>query len=190
MIIECLLSTLSPDGFVNFAPTGVELADTQVKLEIYHGSDTHANLERTGRGVINITDDILAIVKATVSDPRLPVFPTDPPGGFVYENTCRYAFFEINEHRKKVPLSYFKGQIISDGRVRECGGLNRARHLLLEAAVNTSRIGIRYSATEVLDYLNAQLKLIMKTGGEREQEACVFLKKYLKKKITGEVLSK
>jgi hypothetical protein len=181
MIIECLLSTLSPEGSVNFAPAGVVMAGKGVSLEIYRGSDTHANLERSGKGVINITDDILAIVKATVSDPQLPVFSTDPPGGFVYENTCRYAFFEINEQKEELYLSYFQGLIISEGRLRECGGFNRARHLLLETAVNVSRIGIKYSVTEVLKSLNAQKNIIIKTGGEKEREAYFFLKEFLEK---------
>jgi hypothetical protein len=51
----------------------------------------------------------------------------------------------------------------------------------LETAVNVSRIGIKYSVTEVLKSLNAQKNIIIKTGGEKEREAYFFLKEFLEK---------
>ena len=84
MIIESIISTLSKDGKVNFAPIGIHIADDihnlsevkEIELRLYKGSQTFSNLYSTSEGVVNYTDDILAFVETALFSQELTNSPS------------------------------------------------------------------------------------------------------------------
>ena len=59
MILETIVATVDREGRPNFAPMGIELDGGTVLLRPFRGSITRDNLEASGEGVVNFTDNVL-----------------------------------------------------------------------------------------------------------------------------------
>ena len=74
MIIETIVTSMAPDGAINFAPMGVEWGEDTLVLKPFLETTTFRNVRATGvAAVVNLTDDVDAVRAGRRS--RSPQFP-------------------------------------------------------------------------------------------------------------------
>ncbi|HJT78949.1 MAG TPA: DUF447 domain-containing protein, partial [Gemmataceae bacterium] len=74
MILEGIVTTLSPDGALNVAPMGPHVTPGMERflLRPFPTSQTYRNLTAHGEGVLHVTDDVLLLARAALG-------PVEPP---------------------------------------------------------------------------------------------------------------
>ena len=75
MIIETIVTSLAPDGEVNFAPMGVEWGEDTLVLKPFLETTTFRNLSGARAAVVNLTDDVMLFAQGAISSPRFPAGP-------------------------------------------------------------------------------------------------------------------
>jgi hypothetical protein len=181
MILEGVVTSVSPAGVVNVRPMGpaVEPAMKRFVLRPFRTSQTYRNLLAHGEGVLHVTDDVLLLAKAAVN--RLeapPLRPAERVRGWVLCDACRYYEFRIVSRDDSGERSRLEAEVVRAGRLRDFFGFNRGKHAVLEAAILATR-----TALLPLDEIEAEYRklavLVEKTGGAAEHEAFTFLQTYL-----------
>ena len=71
VILEGIVTTLSPDGTLNVAPMGpqVEPDDAPVRPPAVPDLDDLPNLKARGEGVLHVTDDVLLLARTAIGAP-------------------------------------------------------------------------------------------------------------------------
>src|SRR4051794_8279835 len=97
MILEGIVTTLSPDGRVNVAPMGphVDPGLERFVLRPFRTAQTYRNLKAHGEGVLHVTDDVLLLARGALGPVEPPFFPATCVHGFVLRDTCRYYEFRV-----------------------------------------------------------------------------------------------
>ncbi len=182
MILEGVVTTLSPDGLPHVAPMGptVDAEMRRLLLRPFPTSQTYRNLKQHGEGVLHVTDDVLLLARAALGrlDPPPETFPAAHVRGFVLAGACRYFEFRvtrIDDSRERVHL---EAEVVHAGRLRDFFGFNRAKHAVVEAAILATRTNFL-----PLDDVEAEYRklavLVEKTGGEQERAAFAFLQEHV-----------
>src|SRR3954471_11231301 len=110
MILEGMVTTVSPEGRVNIAPMGprVDTAMERFLLRPFPTSQTYRNLKAHGQGVLHVTDDVLLLAQAAVGQaPQPPSRPAERVAGFVLTGACRFYEFVVramDESRERVQI--------------------------------------------------------------------------------------
>lgn len=189
MILETILSSISADGIVNFAPIGLHIPDTDLErcpvkrivFHLYPGSQTYENLKATGQGVINFTDDVLVFVEtALYSDcpPSVPSQKVRPPS-MAHARTIWE--FTVTRFDPSTEPAFLEGKIEHREQRGGFAGFCRAQGAVLEAAIAATRwqwlpIG------KIIDPWPVWLEVVEKTGGNREREAFNKVSSFLAEK--------
>src|SRR5262245_27778820 len=102
MILEGIVTTLSPLGAVNIAPMGPSLfppfvltVGTRFELRPYQTAHTYANLKGHAEGVLHVHDDVLLLAQAAVGEikPLPDLLPAYLVRGRILSEACRaYEF--------------------------------------------------------------------------------------------------
>jgi hypothetical protein len=180
MIIESILTTMDPDGNVNFAPMGVEWGDEEIIIKPYKETTTYPNLKATGVAVINLTDNVLYIARGAISKPQFPWHDAEVVRGAVLEDACSWREVEVADSDESGDRTRFTTRVVHHGFKREFLGFNRARHAVLEAAILATRI--RFLPFEHIASEFERLQVIVdKTAGPAEREAMQLLTEHLKR---------
>ncbi len=174
MILEGLVTTLSPTGEVNLAPMGPIVAPdfSSFVLRPFQSSTTYRNLCGVRSGVLHVTDDVLLIAQAALN--RLPQTPKTSPAahvtGRVLADCCRWFEFVVDSIDDRAERTEIAARVVHTGRKRDFFGFNRAKHAVLEATILATRLHLlpRESITAELDRLRP---LVEKTAGPQEQAA-------------------
>src|SRR5688572_31328277 len=120
MILEGIVTTVSPDGAVNVAPMGpqVEVNFDRFVLRPYRTAQTYRNLKAHGEGVLHVTDDVLLLAQAAVGrpDPFPPLFPAARVRGVVLGDACRYAEFRVAGCEDRGERAAFEVEVLHVGR--------------------------------------------------------------------------
>ena len=95
MIIESIVTTMDPEGRVNFAPMGVEWGEETIVVKPFLETTTFRNLRDTGAAVVNLTDDVLLFARAAISNPQYPATPAVRVRGAVLEAACSWRELEV-----------------------------------------------------------------------------------------------
>jgi hypothetical protein len=184
MILEGVVTTVSPAGRVNVAPMGPRLlgdpyAEPQrFVLRPYRTAQTCANLLAHGEGVLHVTDDVLLLATAALGepDPPPPMRPAAVVRGWVLADACRWYEFRVTSCDDGAERVQLEAEVVHAGRGRDFFGLNRALFAVVEAAILATR-----TAFLPMDEIQAEFRklavLVEKTGGAREREAFAFLQK-------------
>jgi hypothetical protein len=181
MILEGVVTTVSPAGVVNVKPMGpaVEPDMQRFVLRPFRTSQTYRNLVAHGEGVLHVTDDVVLLAKAAVN--RLeapPLRPAEHVAGWVLCDACRYYEFRLLSRDDSGERSRLEAEVVHVGRLRDFFGFNRAKHAVLEAAILATR-----TALLPMDDIQAEYRklavLVDKTGGTAERHAFAFLQAYL-----------
>ena len=75
MIIETIVTTVSPSGDPHFAAMGVLWGDDRLTIRPYLNTRTYRNLTASREAVVNVTDDVLLFVKSALTHEPLPSAP-------------------------------------------------------------------------------------------------------------------
>ena len=181
MILEGVVTTVSPDGAVNVAPMGprVDEAMRRFTLRPFNTSQTYLNLRAHGEGVLHITDDVLLIAQAAVGrlDPP-PLVPATRVRGWTLADCCRWFEFRVISMDDRQERVTIEAEVVERGWVRDFFGFNRAKHAVLEAAILATRVAILPRA-EIDADMKRLAVIVDKTAGPREKAAFQFLVEHL-----------
>src|SRR2546429_9746528 len=99
MILEGIVTTVSPEGAVNIAPMGPHIGAgmDHFLLRPFRTAQTYHNLRAHGEGVLHVTDDVLLLARAALGpvDPPPILVPAAKVRGFVLQDACRAYEFQV-----------------------------------------------------------------------------------------------
>jgi hypothetical protein len=182
LIVESIVTTISPEGRCNFAPMGVEWGDDRIVLKPFLETTTFRNVQASGVAVVNLTDDVLLIAQSAIGNPVFPATPASVVNGVVLEAACSWREVEVVSLDASPPRSRIEMRVVHRGIRREFVGFNRARHAVLEAAILATRVHL-LPAAQIQDELRRLQVLVDKTAGPREQEAWALVGRYIESKL-------
>ncbi len=182
MILEGIVTTISPAGEVNIAPMGprVEAAMDRFVLRPYRTAQTYRNLKAHGEGVFHVTDDVLLLAKAALRamEPPPAMLPARHVRGYILHDTCRYYEFRVKSLDDREERVRIDVEVVHSERLRDFFGFNRAKHAVVEAAILATRTA--FLPREEIDAEFRRLAVIVdKTGGAHEHAAFEFLRRRL-----------
>ncbi len=178
MILEGIVTTLSPEGIPNLAPMGPKVEDESLRrfiLRPYRTSTTYLNLRERGEGVLHVTDDVLTLARAAIETVKDASYrPAEAVAGVIWLGACRYHEFRVISLDDREARTTILAETVAWGHLREMFGLNRAKHAVVEAAILATRIDILQMEEILLDYAKLRI-LVEKTGGPAEHRAFQLL---------------
>ncbi len=184
MILEGIVTTVSPDGVLNVAPMGPRVGASMERfvLQPFQTAQTYRNLRAHGEGVLHVTDDVLLLARAAVGtlDPPPAVDPAEQVRGYVLRDTCRFYEFRVLAIDDRTERVTIEAQTVHMRRRRDFFGFNRAKHAVVEAAILATRIAL-LPAEEIAAEFRRLAVLVEKTGGPQEHEAFRFLSAYVER---------
>lgn len=179
MIVETIVTTLDPEGAINFAPMGVEWGEESIVLKPFLETTTFRNLSASGAAVVNLTDDVMLFARGAISSPQFPSLPASVVRGVVLEAACSWRELEVLQIDATPPRSRIDTRVVHRGVLREFIGFNRARHAVLEAAILATRTHL-LPAEQIRDEFARLQVIVDKTAGPRERDAMELLTQYVR----------
>jgi hypothetical protein len=179
VIIESILTTMAPDGTINFAPMGVEWGESTIVIKPFLETTTFRNVRESRVAVVNLTDDVMLFAQGAISSPQFPWIPAAVVGGAVLEAACSWRELEVVTIDDTPPRSRIETRVAHRGTRREFLGFNRARHAVLEAAILATRTHLIPAEEIRAEYARLQV-IVDKTAGPREHEAMTMLTEYVR----------
>ena len=183
MILEGIVTTVSPAGAVNIAPMGpaVDEALDRFVLRPFSTSQTCQNLLGHGEGVLHVTDDVLLLARAALGavEPMPPMSPASSVRGYVLAEACRYYEFKVRSVDASEARVRFEAAVTHRGRQRDFFGFNRAKHAVVEAAILATRTGF-LPVDEIEKEFQKLGVIVAKTGGLQEYAAFQLLQDHLR----------
>ena len=179
MIIETIVTSLAPDGQVNFAPMWVEWGEDALVLKPFLETTTFRNLADSRAAVVNLTDDVMLFARAALSNPQFSSFPAAVVPGVVLDAACSWREVEVVSVDATPPRSRIETRVVHRGFRREFLGFNRARHAVLEATILATRTHL-LPMDQIREELARLQVIVDKTAGPREQDAMAFVTEYVR----------
>jgi uncharacterized protein len=184
MILEGIVTTVSPEGDINIAPMGPRLflgSDetpewSRFLFRPFQTARTYRNLIVHGEGVFHVTDDVLLLARAAMGrpDPMPPLRPAGIVRGWVLSDCCRYYEFRISRIDETGERAELHADVVHHGHERPFFGFNRAKHAVVEASILITRLHL-IPREEVETEFRRLAVIVAKTGGPREQQAFALL---------------
>jgi hypothetical protein len=182
MILEGLVTTISPEGDLNIAPMGpiVEPAMSRLVLRPFRTSQTYRNLKHLGEGVFHVTDDVLMLALGAIGAvrPTPEVSRATSVLGYVIESACRFYEFRVTKIDDETERVTMDAEVTHAGWRRDFFGFNRAKHAVLEAAILATRTSFLPLDDVAREFARLE-PLVTKTGGSPEREAFALLQAHL-----------
>jgi hypothetical protein len=176
MILETLVTTVDASGMPHCAPMGiVPEEEAVILLRPFRTAATCANLEATGEGVVNFTDDVLLFARAALSPFVPPGRPAARVKAPILEAACSWREFRVVAEDVTGERASFRAEVVAAGRGREFLGFNRAQHAVIEATILATRLHLLDPAA-IRAGMDRLRPLVDKTGGGREREAFEFVR--------------
>src|ERR1700730_10158614 len=123
MILEGIVTTVSPTGDVNIAPMGprVEPAMDRFLLRPFPTSQTYRNLKIHGEGVLHVTDDVLLLARAALGtlEPQPKLIPASQVRGMVLRDACRAFEFRVLACDDSEERVRFEVEVVYQERMRD-----------------------------------------------------------------------
>jgi hypothetical protein len=180
VILEGIVTTVSPEGVLNVAPMGPKVDPDMRRfvLRPYRTSTTYGNLKTRGEGVLHVTDDALLLARTAIgAGGEVATRPARAVCGRILVDTCRYYEFRVIDVDDRDERTTLLAETVAEGRVRDFFGFNRGKHAVVEAAILATRTSIL-----PLDQIAADFRrlvpLVEKTGGPAEHEALALLNRH------------
>jgi hypothetical protein len=182
VILEGIVTTVSPEGTVNIAPMGpqVEPRMDRFVLRPFQTAQTYHNLKAHGEGVLHVTDDVLLLAKAALGpvEPLPPLSPASRVRGFVLQSSCRFYEFRVVSIDDRQERTRIVAEVLNSGRLRDFFGFNRAKHAVVEAAVLATRTHLLPLEEIETEYRKLAV-IVTKTGGPDEEAAFALLRDHV-----------
>jgi len=189
MILEGIVTTLNADRSPNLSPMGprVDESMSQFVLRPFRTARTYQNLQRTGQGVLHVTDDVELLARAAVD--RLEKFPEMIPAesvdGWILSDACRWYAFRVSSLDNREERSTIVCTVVQRGTIRDFFGFNRAKHAVVEAAILATRLAF-LPHDEVIEQYGRLSIMVQKTAGPQERRAFSFLEEHVGKYIASQ----
>ena len=184
MILEGIVTTVSPEGALNVAPMGPHVGPGMERfvLRPFPTSQTCRNLKAHGEGVLHVTDDVLLLARAALGPvvPAPAVFPAERVRGSVLRDACRYYEFRVRSLDESEPRVRIEADVVHAGRLRDFFGFNRAKHAVVEAAILATRTDF-LPLDEIEGEYRKLAVIVDKTGGEQERQAFALLREHVER---------
>jgi uncharacterized protein len=185
-ILEGLVTTCDVGGQPHLAPMGpiVDEGMQTLRLRPFQTSTTFRNLQRTGEGVLHVTDDVELLARAAVGKiETLPsVHSAHNVTGWILDGACRWYEFRVTSIDTSQDRSEIVANVVAQGQQREFFGFNRAMHAVLELAILATRVHL-LSPDFLLSEIERLDVPVQKTAGPKEARAFEFLSTHLRNKL-------
>jgi uncharacterized protein len=182
MILEGIVTTVSPEGAVNIAPMGPHVGETMDRfvLRPFRTAQTYRNLKAQGEGVLHVTDDVLLLAKAALGavEPAPALVPAERVRGYVLQDACRAWEFRVIELDDRDERTRIEVETVHSAWLRDFFGFNRAKHAVVEAAILATRTNFLPLAEIEAEFQRLAV-LVDKTGGPQERAAFALLQDHL-----------
>ncbi len=183
MILEGIVTSLNTAGSLNIAPMGPVVETDNNKtllLRPFQSSTTFQNLSQQRCGVFHVVDNVLLVARAAINvwESSPETFAASQIKGDVLKDSCRWLEFEVDQIDTSHQRSEMIVRVVHTERLRDFFGLNRAKHLVLEAIILATRVHL-LSQEEIETALKMYRTPIEKTAGENEQLAFSLIESYL-----------
>ncbi len=182
MILEGIVTTLSPEGRLNVAPMGPHVGPGMERfvLRPFPTAQTYRNLKAHGEGVLHVTDDVLLLARAALGpvEPPPAVFAAAHVRGWVLRDACRYYEFRVRSVDESEPRVRIEAEVVHAGRLRDFFGFNRGKHAVVEAAILATRTDFLPPDEIEAEYRRLEV-LVNKTGGDQERQAFALLRQHV-----------
>lgn len=184
MILEGIVTTVSPEGDINVAPMGPRLflgpdqaPDwSRFMLRPFRTARTYQNLKVHPEGVLHVTDDVVLLARAAMGrlDPMPPLRPAAIVRGCVLSDCCRYYEFRVSRVDETGERAELHADVVHRGHERPFFGFNRAKHAVVEASILITRLHLIPREEIELEFRRLAV-IVAKTGGPQEQQAFALL---------------
>jgi hypothetical protein len=174
MIYETVVTTMNADGSVHIAPFGIRERDGLVIIAPFRPSSSLDNLLRTGRAVVNLTDDVRVFAGALTGRRDWPVRNAVKIEGFVLEAALAHRELELADIKEDAVRPELSFRVVHEATHAPFRGFNRAQAAVLEAAVLVSRLSM-LPAEKIAAEMAYLTISIEKTAGDREMQAWSWL---------------
>ncbi len=195
LIYETVVTTVSPAGEVHVAPMGARYVGDLVLLMPFRPSTTLANVEMTGRAVLNLITDVRVFAGCVTGRKLWPTVELAPLGTDPADTAARTA---PADRRLACSLGHVQLRLVEQVddtqrpllRLRRAAtaqtgvfqGMNRAQAAVVEAAVLVSRLHMLPRAKLESEWAWLQIA-IDKTAGPSELEAWGWLNDTLRQHL-------
>ena len=185
MILEGVVTTMSPSGVLNIAPMGPKLGPDlglrRFELRPFRTSTTFQNLKTRREGVFHVTDDVLLMAQSAIGhefDPPPELHPAQMVNGWILAGSCRYHEFKVVEFDDQLERARIIAETVHEGRIRDFLGFNRAHHAVVEAAILATRTAF-LPREEILAQFDRLGVIVSKTGGRAKDLAFHILHEHV-----------
>ncbi|HEV3142679.1 MAG TPA: DUF447 domain-containing protein [Gemmataceae bacterium] len=182
MILEGIVTTVSPQGDFHLAPMGprVEMGIQRFLLRPFPTSQSYQNLLAHPEGVLHVTDDVLLLARGAIGAvEELPQHrPAEKVRGFVLSDACRAYEFRVQSIDDSEVRVKMTCEVVNVQRFRDFFGFNRAKHAVVEAAILASRVHLLAPAEIASEFIKLKT-IVVKTGGEQELQAFELLRRFV-----------
>ena len=171
MIIEAVITTLSPEGDAHIAPMGVHaLEEGLFGILPFRPSRTLDNLVSTGVAVINYTDDARIFAGCLTGRRGWPLIPALKVPCVGLAQSLSWDEVRVEGLDDDPVRPRFRARVVDTRNIAPFKGLNRAAMAVVEAAILVSRLSML--PDEKIDQEMAILEnAVTKTAGPKELEA-------------------
>ena len=186
MILESIVTTKNADGTTRIAPMGpvCDEADPDCfELRPFPESTTFANLQRTGEGIVHVTDDVLLFARSAIGqEVGEELFrAATHVDGQILENACRAWEFRVLHSDLSGVRASLQCRVVARHRLRDFFGFNRARHMILEAAILATRVSFIPEGA-LQSALAGSEAVVRKTGSGPELRAWELLSAFARQR--------
>ena len=176
-IFETVVTTRSPAGEVHIAPMGVRYLEGDVVLMPFRPSTTLANIEATGRAVLNLLTDVRVFAGCVTGRRDWPTEPVYAPAGFDgvrLVTALGHVALQLRSATDDPQRPALRMARVGEATHAPFRGMNRAQAAVVEGAVLVSRLHM-LPAEKVDNEMRYLQIAIDKTADAAELEAWGWL---------------
>jgi len=178
MILETIISTIDPNGNVNFAPFGIKKTREFILISPYIPSKTLNNLNSTKCAAINYTNEAFFFVNSIIGEKSFKKKRCKKIKGFFLEDCLAYDEVEVYEIKNDKVRPTFKCKIVESILNKRFEGFNRAQFSLVEACILATRINF-LDEKKIMNDLSFLSEPLKKTGGQAEKKLWDKIEKFI-----------
>ena len=170
LILETIVTTLSPEGELHLVPFGLIAEDDATVLAPFRPSPTIRNLEASPYFAASSPRDVRVIAGAVTGRRDWPTLPCAAIPGRRLADSFGHAEYEVAAVEADATRPRFRGRTRHVAAHAAFIGYNRAQGAVLEAAILSTRLHMLEPA-KVLTEMAYLAIAVAKTAGPREREA-------------------
>lgn len=170
LILETVVTTLSPGGQVHLVPFGLIQDGADWILAPFRPSPTIVNLDVSPCFAASSPSDVRVIAGAVTGRRTWPLVPCDRIPGQRLAESFGHAEFEVASVEDDPTRPRYRGRMVHSATHKPFIGYNRAQAAVLEAAILSTRLHM-LEPEKILTEMRYHAIAIAKTAGPAEREA-------------------